>query len=151
MGCSSGSLTLYGSYAPQGVPLSYQLVGSPFVVANLWEVTDKDINLFSKVMLDAWLKERSEVAKQCLQCNLLSEEFEAINLKGKKGRPKRKVPKKKSLEFPESDSIENKCSHKRTIGAFMGEARNACVLRFLNGAAPICYGVPTGISRKKNI
>lgn len=151
MGCSSGSLTLYGSYAPQGVPLSYQLVGSPFVVANLWEVTDKDINLFSKVMLDAWLKERSKVAMQCLQCNLLSEKFEAINLKGGKGRAKTKVPKKKSLKLPESDSLENKCCHRRTIGAFMGEARNACVLRFLNGAAPICYGVPTGISRKKDI
>ncbi|XP_024626543.1 separase [Medicago truncatula] len=151
MGCSSGSLTLYGSYAPHGVPLSYQLVGSPFVVANLWEVTDKDINLFSKVMLDAWLKERSKVTMQCLQCNLLSEKFEAINLKGGKGRAKRKVPKKKSLKSPESDSLENKCSHRRTIGAFMGEARNACVLRFLNGAAPICYGVPTGISRKKDI
>ncbi|GAU17769.1 hypothetical protein TSUD_171570 [Trifolium subterraneum] len=48
----------------------------------LWEVIDRDINLFSETMFDAWLKERSEVAMQCLQCKLLSEESEeAMNMK----------------------------------------------------------------------
>ncbi|XP_012569077.1 separase isoform X2 [Cicer arietinum] len=150
MGCSSGSLTLNGSYAPQGVPLSYLLAGSPSIVANLWEVTDRDIDRFGKAMLDAWLKERSEVAMPCLQCNLLSEESEAMNLKGGKGRTKRKVPKKKSRELLESDSPANHCSHRPKIGAFMGQARQGCVLPFLTGASPICYGVPTGIWKKKD-
>lgn len=150
MGCSSGSLTLNGSYAPQGVPLSYLLAGSPSIVANLWEVTDKDIDRFGKAMFDAWLKERSKVDIQCLQCNLLSEELEAMNLKGGKGRGKRKVPKKKSLELPENDSLSTKCNHRRKIGAFMGQARNVCKLPFLIGASPVCYGVPTGIWRKKD-
>ncbi|KAH7835743.1 hypothetical protein Vadar_029399 [Vaccinium darrowii] len=44
MGCSSGSLSLNGSYTPQGAPLCYLLAGSPVIVANLWEVTDKDID-----------------------------------------------------------------------------------------------------------
>jgi separase len=151
MGCSSGSLTLYGSYKPQGVPLSYLLAGSPFIVATLWDVRDTDMNRFSKAMLDAWLKERSEVSIQCLQCNLLSEESESINMKGGKGRTKRKVLKKKSLELIESDSFKNKCSHKRKIGAFMSQARNACTFRFLTGASTVCYGVPTRISRKNDI
>ncbi|WJX81047.1 separase [Trifolium repens] len=151
MGCSSGSLTLYGSYKPQGVPLSYLLAGSPFIVATLWDVRDTDMNRFSKAMLDAWLKERSEVSIQCLPCNLLSEESEAINMKGGKGRTKRKVLKKKSLELIESDSFKNKCSHKRKIGAFMSQARNACTFRFLTGASTVCYGVPTRISRKNDI
>ncbi|XP_058760955.1 separase-like [Vicia villosa] len=151
MGCSSGSLTLHGSYAPQGVPLSYLLAGSPSIVANLWEVTDKDIDRFGKAMFNAWLKERSEVAMQCLQCNLESEESEAMNLKGGKGRAKKKAPKKKSRELPESDSPKNNCSHRPKIGAFMGQARNVCKLPFLTGASPICYGVPTGIWKKKDI
>ncbi|KAK6156913.1 hypothetical protein DH2020_011161 [Rehmannia glutinosa] len=33
--------------------------GSPVIVANLWEVTDKDIDRFGKAMLNAWLGERS--------------------------------------------------------------------------------------------
>ncbi|KAL7595966.1 hypothetical protein Lser_V15G29776 [Lactuca serriola] len=46
MGCSSGSLSLNGSYSPKGAPLYYLFAGSPVIVANLWEVTDKDINRF---------------------------------------------------------------------------------------------------------
>ena len=149
MGCSSGSLTLHGSYAPQGTPLSYLLAGSPAIVANLWEVTDKDINRFGKAMLDAWLKERSNLPSDCSQCKLLSEEFEAMNL-GCKGKAKRKVSRKKLQEACGSDSHENNCDHRPKIGSFMGEARKACTLPFLNGASPVCYGVPTGIWRKRN-
>ncbi|XP_019425826.1 PREDICTED: separase isoform X1 [Lupinus angustifolius] len=149
MGCSSGSLTLNGSYAPQGVPLSYLLAGSPAIVANLWEVTDKDIDRFGKAMFDAWLKERSDIPTECLECKLLSEEFEALNLKGGKGRAKRKVPKKKLQELAETDS--HNCCHRRKVGAFMGKARSVCTLPFLTGASPVCYGVPTGIWRKKNV
>jgi separase len=53
MGCSSGTLQCKGSYAPRGDPLSYLSAGSPSVVANLWEVSDKDIDRFSKVLLDS--------------------------------------------------------------------------------------------------
>jgi hypothetical protein len=81
MGCSSGSLTLNGCYIPQGTPLSYLLAGSPVIVANLWEVTDKDIDRFGKAMLDAWLRERSNPLG-CAQCNLVAEEFEAMTIGG---------------------------------------------------------------------
>ncbi|KAG8368750.1 hypothetical protein BUALT_Bualt15G0078400 [Buddleja alternifolia] len=65
LGCSSGSLYLKGCYMPHGAPISYLLAGSPVIVANLWEVTDKDIDRFGKAMLDAWLKERSADCAQC--------------------------------------------------------------------------------------
>ncbi|KAK8469090.1 hypothetical protein PHAVU_006G212401 [Phaseolus vulgaris] len=149
MGCSSGSLNLPGQYAPQGVPLSYLLAGSPAIVGNLWEVTDKDIDRFGKAMFDAWLKERSDMSSECCQCNLLSEEFEAMNLKPRKGRPKKRAPRKK-LQLAENESPKN-CGHRRKIGAFMGQAREVCTLPFLTGAAPVCYGVPTGIWRKRDI
>lgn len=67
LGCSSGCLYLKGSYMPQGAPLSYILAGSPVIVANLWEVTDKDIDRFGKAMLNAWLRERSA---ECALCNV---------------------------------------------------------------------------------
>ena len=37
------------------------------------------------------------------------------------------------------------CEHKPTVGSFMSEACKTCQLPFLIGAAPVCYGVPTGV------
>jgi len=55
MGCSSGMLVPQGRYDPTGVPLAYLLAGSPAVVANLWDVTDRDIDRFSRKLLEEWL------------------------------------------------------------------------------------------------
>lgn len=151
MGCSSGSLSSNGCYAPQGTALSYLLAGSPVVVANLWEVTDKDIDRFGKAMLDAWLNERSSVSLGCDQCNLVAKEFEAMNIKTGKGKAKKKNPKSKASEAFDGGAAINSCSHRRKIGAFMGKAREACTLPFLIGASPVCYGVPTAIGRKKDL
>ena len=128
MGCSSGSLTLNGSYVPQGTPLSYLLAGSPVIVANLWEVTDKDIDRFGKAMLDAWLRER-----------------------GCKGNVRRKTRRKKSPEVHDTSSIKDSCDHGPKIGSFMSQACEACTLPFLIGASPVCYGIPTGIRRKTDL
>ncbi|GAV67376.1 Peptidase_C50 domain-containing protein [Cephalotus follicularis] len=145
MGCSSGSLSLNGCYAPQGAPLSYLLAGSPIIVANLWEVTDKDIDRFGKAMLDAWLKERSNPVG-CAQCN----SFQALKIKGSKGNVKKKVSEKNLPETCDSSLDKYHCDHRPKVGSFMGQAREACMLPFLIGASPVCYGVPTGIRIKKD-
>lgn len=150
MGCSSGSLTLNGCYVPQGTPLSYLQAGSPVIVANLWEVTDKDIDRFGKAMLDSWLKERLSSYSGCVQCNLL-EEFDSMALRSSKGNAKKKNTRKKLPEVCDKGSIKNCCEHRPRIGSFMGRAREVCTLPFLIGASPVCYGVPTGIRRKKDL
>ncbi|CAI0439204.1 unnamed protein product [Linum tenue] len=152
MGCSSGSLTITGSYTPKGAPLYYLLAGSPVVVSNLWEVTDKDIDRFSKTMLDSWMRERSDAYTDSARCNLVKE-FDSMSIKGK-GR--KKVSKKKSSEPEDCDnddsSKHNSSSNRRpTVGSFMAQARDACTLKYLIGAAPVCYGVPTGIRRKEKV
>ncbi|CAN0415823.1 unnamed protein product, partial [Ectocarpus sp. 12 AP-2014] len=55
MGCSSGRLKGYGDFEPMGMATSYLAGGSPAVVANLWDVTDKDIDRFSVALLDAFV------------------------------------------------------------------------------------------------
>ncbi|XP_021889373.1 separase isoform X3 [Carica papaya] len=149
MGCSSGSLFLNGCYIPQGTSLSYLLAGSPVTIANLWEVTDKDINRFAKAMLDAWLKERLSSSISCAQCNSVVSEFEALSVKGKA----KKVSRKKATErYNDNFTCNNHtCDHGKKIGSFMAQAREACTLPFLIGASPVCYGVPTGIRRKKHL
>jgi separase len=64
MGCSSGkleSVNIRGSaflgelpiqYEPEGIALSLLLAGSPCVVGNLWDVTDRDIDRFSIFLLE---------------------------------------------------------------------------------------------------
>ncbi|KAH6768791.1 hypothetical protein C2S51_014127 [Perilla frutescens var. frutescens] len=121
LGCSSGSLYLKGCYMPQGAPLSYLLAGSPVIVANLWEVTDKDIDRFGKAMLNAWLRERA-ASSECARCNI------CVN-----------------------DCMYTRCNHRPRMASFMGQARDACALAFLIGASPVCYGVPTGIIKRKNV
>ncbi|CAM9140010.1 unnamed protein product [Scytosiphon promiscuus] len=55
MGCSSGRLKGYGDFEPMGMATSYLMGGSPAVVANLWDVTDKDIDRFSMALFEAFL------------------------------------------------------------------------------------------------
>ncbi|XP_057978228.1 separase isoform X2 [Malania oleifera] len=148
MGCSSGSLTLNGCYPPRGTPLYYLLAGSPVIVANLWEVTDKDIDRFGKAMLDAWMKERSMPALDCARCNLLAKEFKCLNIYGSKGNPEKKIQKRALLESCDKIECKHCFDHRPKIGSFMGQARKACNLPFLIGASPVCYGVPTGIRKK---
>ncbi|KAG9135415.1 hypothetical protein Leryth_007169 [Lithospermum erythrorhizon] len=151
MGCSSGSLSLNGSYSPQGAPLYYLHAGSPVVVANLWEVTDKDIDRFGKAMLNAWLEERSTVSKNSDECDDVTDEMKSLSIRsrgvGKKVRSRKKVSNGTGKKHANSDSMIDR----PMIGSFIGQARQACKLPFLIGAAPVCYGVPTGITRKTKL
>ncbi|KAJ3159011.1 hypothetical protein HDU86_002180 [Geranomyces michiganensis] len=54
MGCSSGRLKPVGEFDPMGTPISYLLGGSRAVVANLWDVTDGDIDKFSHRVFAEW-------------------------------------------------------------------------------------------------
>ncbi|KNZ74935.1 Separin [Termitomyces sp. J132] len=51
-GCSSGALREMGDFDRVGTPFNYMLAGSPCLVANLWDVTDKDIDKFSQAVFD---------------------------------------------------------------------------------------------------
>ncbi|KAK4846016.1 hypothetical protein QYF36_012011 [Acer negundo] len=125
----------------------HRTVGSTVIVANLWEVTDKDIDRFGKAILDACLRERSSISVGCDQCTLLVEEFEAKNVRGCKGQ-KKKVSRKKLTETLDTSLCKNGCDHRPKLGSFMGQAREACTLPFLVEASLVCYGVQTGIRRQ---
>ncbi|CAG7851277.1 Separase; AltName: Full=Protein EXTRA SPINDLE POLES; Short=AtESP; AltName: Full=Protein RADIALLY SWOLLEN 4 [Serendipita indica DSM 11827] len=57
-GCSSGHMAYAGDFDRSGTPYNYLLAGCPLLVANLWDVTDRDIDkfahsVFSMLRLDA--------------------------------------------------------------------------------------------------
>jgi len=69
MGCSSGELTDQGELDPHGVPYYCMAAGASAVVANLWNVTDKDIDRFFVSLL--------EKAMQDGDCDLEEAVFQA--------------------------------------------------------------------------
>ncbi|KAF8247424.1 hypothetical protein K440DRAFT_584672 [Wilcoxina mikolae CBS 423.85] len=102
MGCSSGSLKDAGEFEPYGMPTNYLLAGCPAVLANLWDVTDKDIDKFTKEVFGKW--------------GLLVTEPTDKKRAGKK--------------------------HGNSLVEAVAAARDKCVMRYLNGAAPVVYGIP---------
>jgi len=68
MGCSSGLLPPSGVYEPQGIVVAYLLAGSASIVANLWDVTDKDIDRFTLEFLKR-LTQNSQSIEQALSAS----------------------------------------------------------------------------------
>ncbi|KAL0587482.1 hypothetical protein ABG067_002778 [Albugo candida] len=54
-GCSSGKVKQEGIFGPDGAVISYLRVGSPCVLAMLWDVTDKDVDKLSLALITEWL------------------------------------------------------------------------------------------------
>ncbi|XP_038076615.1 uncharacterized protein LOC119744640 [Patiria miniata] len=55
IGCSSGRLHATGNQEASGMVLNYLVAECPCLVANLWDVTDRDIDRFLEQLLRAWL------------------------------------------------------------------------------------------------
>ncbi|KAJ7999129.1 hypothetical protein DPEC_G00212200 [Dallia pectoralis] len=54
-GCSSAALAVRGELEGTGIILNYLMAGCPFVLGNLWDVTDRDIDRFTTALLESWL------------------------------------------------------------------------------------------------
>ncbi|KAJ8471851.1 hypothetical protein OPV22_026194 [Ensete ventricosum] len=149
MGCSSGSLLHRGCYAPQGAPLSYLFAGSPSIIANLWDVTDKDIDRFGKALLKSWLHEELDALNNSTRDGSLVQQFSCMGIDDEVAltsvKTRRKVYNGKLRNL--SDGSNWGCRRNR-IASFMSQARDSCKLPMLIGASPVCYGVPTVIWKK---
>ncbi|KAI8938024.1 hypothetical protein NX059_005698 [Plenodomus lindquistii] len=149
-GCSSVHLTENGVYEPSGMLASYLTAGAPAVVGMLWDVTDKDCDRFAirvGELWGLWPEPQEEVAvpktpaktpgkktsKGKGRVAQLAQEVELVK-NSKKGK------KVKALEDEEM-LVDDR---RRGIGLdeAVKDARQVCVLRYLNGAAAVVYGIP---------
>jgi separase len=130
MGCSSAALIEEGEFESHGMPLNYLQAGSQAVVGTLWDVTDKDIDRFSVDVLERW--------------GLLDHaEDENVSPVKKGGKSKGRIgAKTKKTGQRSATSGKGNVSLDQAVGA----ARDTCILRYLNGAAPVVYGVPVYLS-----
>ncbi|GAA5821500.1 hypothetical protein JCM3770_000600 [Rhodotorula araucariae] len=102
-GCSSGLLKDQGDFEPVGTPYHYMVAGCPALVANLWDVTDKDIDKFA---------------------------LSVFHLTGI------------AAPSTEPGTCPPPPAPPATLTAAVARSRGVCNLRFLNGAAPVVYGIP---------
>lgn len=112
LGCSSGALKDAGEFEPHGMSVNYLLGGCPSLVATLWDVTDKDIDRFSKDVFDRWGL------------------FKDTEKSSRKGKGKASPSLVASVSLVEA----------------VAKGRECCVLKYLNGAAPVVYGIPAYLS-----
>ncbi|KAK6536993.1 hypothetical protein TWF281_001197 [Arthrobotrys megalospora] len=119
MGCSSGKLTDAGEFEPYGMPVNYLQGGCPAVLVTLWDVTDKDIDKYSSRVFESWGLFKDERDK-----------------KAAKGKAKLKIKH-------DDKAVVEKANHgTSSLCLAAATSRSACKMRYLNGAAPVVYGVP---------
>jgi hypothetical protein len=80
------------------------LVDSAAVVANLWEVTDLSIDIFTAMVLRDWLQLPESFCTELLQ--------------------------------------DSRANYGGDLSTCVANARKQFKLKYINGAAPVCYGVP---------
>lgn len=149
-GCSSVHLSENGIYEPSGMLASYLTAGAPAVVGMLWDVTDKDCDRLAVKAGELWglwpdtteeaNMEPPTTSKKTKAKSRVAQLVEEVVLT-KKDTPKR------GRKTKAADSAESTLRRERRRGIGLDEAirdaRDACVLRYLNGAAAVVYGIPT--------
>ena len=125
MGCSSGTMTEAGEFESYGTPLTYLHAGAPAVMGTLWDVTDKDIDRFSMDVLEKWglIGENGGSGK------------ENTSPVERKAKGKASAKSKLRQQSPET-------RQKSSLDRAVADSRDSCIFRYLNGAAPVIYGVP---------
>lgn len=127
MGCSSGAMTEAGAFESYGTPIDYMHAGCPAVLATLWDVTDKDIDRFSESVLKDW--------------GLLKKEQQRTWSSPVK-KPARQKGKGKMKEIANVEQMESQPQEPKSLDEAVAKGRDSCILKYLNGAAPVVYGIP---------
>ncbi|KAF2461407.1 peptidase family C50-domain-containing protein [Lineolata rhizophorae] len=156
MGCSSGAIAENGDYEPSGMVLSYLTAGSPAVVATLWDVTDKDIDRFSVRCGEKWGLWSEGLAPDTglgpkaggnAKKKGKGKEVEVESARGAKrgggcAESERggRLGSRERRDLMEEDS--NGAQKNKSLVEAVARSREACYLRYLNGAAPVVYGIP---------
>lgn len=122
------------------------------VVATLWDVTDKDIDRFSLAMGEEWgLWAPSEASK--LPAKTPKKRDRLVAPATPQQVPKTpKTPKARKTPAPAKTPARSRSrprqeeGKKQSLVEAVARSRDACYLRYLNGAASVVYGIPVYLS-----
>lgn len=134
-GCSSGKLSLKGKHDPLGPILSHLLHGAYFVVGNLWDVTDGDIDKLSMECMRHSLPVPAAMTVQSTVPTTV------------KGTKKSKASVQIVIEEEHTKSQEDSSMMvSLPMSQSILQARNICKLKYAVGCAPVIYGFPVSIT-----
>lgn len=157
IGCSSASLTDVGDFELYGLVWSYMLAGCPAVVGTLWDVTDRDIDLYTGRLYEEWglVKRGTFQAGETKEKG--KEKEESRTAATTTTTNKRSASRKRAVAATEQQQRDDECDGgtaaceygDASLAEAVTRARNAgvCKLKYLNAAAVCVYGIPVYVDR----
>jgi separase len=124
------------------------LTHSPAILANLWDVTDRDIDRLSYGVFTRWGLCGERPKSRGTEDNL----FEPERAMGLDFSGATLVERKRQLNASMKGRSMNMVRKGVSLTEALAAAREDCTLKYLNGAAPVIYGVPVfleGASSRK--
>lgn len=151
-GCSSVHLTENGVYEPSGMLTSYLAAGAPAVLGMLWDVTDKDCDRLAVKAGELWglwpePEEDIAVTKTPAKTPAKKDKGKGrvaqlvMEVEGPRDVGKKRAEKKTHTGQGEA-SLAATSRRGVSLDEALRDSRSACVLRYLNGAAAVVYGIP---------
>lgn len=158
MGCSSASLSDVGDFEVYGLVWSYMLAGCPAVVGTLWDVTDKDIDLYTGRLYEEWgvvekgtFKPRD--VKDGGNGKANGPNAGAATSSSKGGKASRSSLRKRTApEETGAPDHDTTCTYgDASLPEAVARARNSgvCKFKYLNAGAVCVYGIPVYIDRRE--
>lgn len=149
MGCSSASLNDVGDFEVYGLVWSYMLAGCPAVVGTLWDVTDKDIDLYTGQLYEEW----GVVKRGTFGAHLARQAAKAKASDESSTKRDRSVSRKRAApEEIEAREGHTACEYgDASLPEAVARAKNSgvCKFKYLNAGAVCVYGIPVYVDRHK--
>lgn len=134
-GCSSGRLRAMGVHDALGTAVYYLLAGSPCVVANLWDVTDKDIDKLCMAHMQLCFDGAAGAITAELDSSSSSKSGSSKNGAVAPGKEDHQ-----ELKQGPTGGVLN-------VSTALAMSRGVCRMQFAVGAAPVVYGIPVSVGK----
>ena len=130
---------------------SYLTAGAPAVVGMLWDVTDKDCDRFAIKAGELWglwpeVKEEVEAPKTAKKSKGKGKAVQPVEVESARGAGGRSRSRKDrgnpGGDEGQAETAQKQCNRGVGLDEAVRDARDACVLKYLNGAAAVMYGIP---------
>lgn len=149
MGCSSASLNDVGDFEVYGLVWSYMLAGCPAVVGTLWDVTDKDIDLYTGQLYEEWgvVKRGTFGAHLAKQAAKTKASDESGTKRDRSVSRKRAAPEE--MEEREGHTACEYGDASLPEAVARAKSSGVCKFKYLNAGAVCVYGIPVYVDRHK--